>query len=163
MIPDIESIDLKLNKLKPKLIVWLIPIAYLFHLIEEYYANVGFSKWFSTIFNADLSTSDFIIINVIAFSIVLIIAILYSLNKIDNLIIAVLGLLLFINGIVHAAASLLLITYSPGTITGIFLYIPIGFLIFKVIFPLLEERHKFYSIISAVTLQIIIAVIALNI
>jgi len=150
-----------MDKINPKQIVWLIPIAYLFHLADEYFT--GFPTWFSGIFNADLSLNDFIIINSIGFTATITVASIYSLNKLNHFVIAVLGTLFFVNGIVHIAASVFTFSYSPGTISAILFYLPLGYLVYKNIFPLLPENQKSLSVIVGISVQIIVAMVAFSI
>jgi len=98
-----------MNKLKPKRIGWLIPLVYLFHLADEYFT--GFPNWFSGTFKVNLSLDDFIIINSIGFSATIIITFLYTFDKVNSFIIASLGTLFFINGIIHILSSIFTLSY----------------------------------------------------
>ncbi|MGD8305342.1 MAG: HXXEE domain-containing protein [Ignavibacteria bacterium] len=149
-----------MNKLKPQFIVWLFPFAYLIHLLDEFYLGGGFAKWYSSLLNANLSEYDFLVINSIAIVLVITVAILYSLGKINNFIPAVLGILFFMNGFVHLMLSVVTWIYSPGTISGIIIYIPLGVIVYKNIFPLLTQDQRTSSIIAAIALHILISVIA---
>ena len=93
-----------MNKLKSKQIALLIPLAYLFHITDEYFSE--FPEWFSGIFKVNLSLNDFIIINSIGFAATIIIVFLYTLDKVHNFIIASLGTLFFINGIIQLRLQL---------------------------------------------------------
>ena len=152
-----------MGNIKPKQIVWLLPFAYLLHLCDEYFSGEGFAKWFSGLFEVSLSINDFIIINLFGFAATLLIAILYSFKRINNFIIAALAALFFVNGLIHLAASIFTLSYSPGTITGVILYLPLGVLIFKNIFPLLPEEQRSLSVFTGAAIQILVAVIALSI
>jgi hypothetical protein len=145
----------------PKQIAWFIPAAYLFHLADEYFT--GFHQWFSGIFDVNLSLNDFIIINSIGFAATVTAATLYSLNKLNHFVIAVLGILFFVNGIVHIAVSIFTASYSPGTISACLFYLPLGLLVYKKIFPLMPEQQRSISIAAGIIIQIVVAVIALNI
>jgi len=150
-----------MNRLKPKRIGWLIPLAYLFHLADEYFT--GFPNWFSGIFKVNLSLDDFIIINSIGFSATIIITFLCTFDKVNSFIIASLGTLFFINGIIHILSSIFTLSYSPGTISGILFYLPLGYLIFKNIFPLLPEQQRSLSAVVGIFIQVVVAIIALSI
>jgi hypothetical protein len=150
------------NKLKPKQIAWLIPAAYFLHLLDEYFSGAGFSSWYSSMFQVDLSVNDFITINSVGFAVTLLIVILYSFNKTNIFLIAMLGFLFFINGLVHPFVSIVTATYSPGTLTGVLIYLPLGFLIFKKIFPLLPEQQRSLSVVTGLAIQLLVALIAFN-
>ena len=152
-----------MNKLTPKHIAWFLPIAYLIHIFDEYFSSEGFPMWFSGIFKTSLSSNDFIIINSVGISATLIIVILYSFNRVNSFLIATLGTLFFINGLIHLFASVITMEYSPGTLTGIVIYLPLGYVVFKKIFQLMPGQQRGLSIITAILLQIAVAIIALNI
>jgi len=150
------------KKLKPKQIAWLIPPAYLLHLIDEYFSGAGFNNWYSSVFQVDFTINDFITINSVGFAVTVLIVILYSFNKTNIFLIAMLGSLFFINGLVHPFVSIVTATYSPGTLTGVLIYLPLGFLIFKNIFPLLPEQQRSLSVVTGFVIQLIVALIAFN-
>jgi Protein of unknown function with HXXEE motif len=154
-----------LNKqlLNPRNIIWLIPPAYLLHLLDEYFLGVGLPDWLSDLFKTNLSKSDFIIINSIGLTATFVIVILNSLNKVNEFLIVALGSLFFLNGLIHLLASVLTVTYSPGTISGVILYIPLGVLIFRKILPLLPEQQRPLSIVTGIIAHVIISLIAFSI
>lgn len=146
--------------LNPKQIAWLIPVAYLFHLADEYFTR--FPDWFSQLFKVDLSLNNFIIINSIGFTATVLIAVLYSFNKINSFVIAGLGTLFFVNGVVHIVATVFTFSYSPGTITGLLFYLPLGYLVYKNIFPLLPGQQRGLSVVVGISVQIIVAIVAFS-
>jgi len=150
-----------MSKFTPKHIAWFLPIAYLFHLADEYFT--GFPGWFSGIFKVDLSLNDFIIINSFGFTTTVVATALYSLNKLNDSVVVVLGTLFFVNGVVHIAATIFTASYSPGTLSACLLYLPLGYLIYKKIFSLLTYRQKSLSIAAGFFIQIIVAIIALSV
>lgn len=97
-------------------------------------------------FNVGLSLNNFILINTIGFIAVVAISILYSLNKVNNFVIAALGTLFIVNGIVHTMASVLTGTYSPGTLSGIVIYIPLVL----TIFPFSSSGKRLASILAGI-------------
>lgn len=151
------------KRIKTKHIAWFLPAAYLLHLFDEYFIGAGFAGWFSMLFKASLSESNFIVINAVGFTIILIIAILYTFGKANNFVLAVVGSLFFINGIIHPLVSILTATFSPGTITGVIIYLPLGILVFKKIFPLLQEQQRMFSVVLAIAFHLLVSAVALNI
>lgn len=152
-----------MDKINPKHVAWLLPAAYLIHISEEYLSGAGFPVWFSGVFKTDLSNIDFIIINSIGFAGTIISVILYNINKLNNFVIGVLGSLFFVNGIIHFLATLFTASYSPGTLSGVLLYLPLGYLIFKKIFPLIPREQRALSFMAGVIIQVIVALAAMNI
>jgi hypothetical protein len=144
-------------------IVWLLPLFYAFHLIEEYYGGEGLPSWLSDVFSVNLSQTDFLAINAVAFTIVLLIAILHAYIRKIHFIVAVVGIVFFLNGIIHTLSSLFTMTYSPGMISGILLYIPLGILIYRFIFSQMEPARIKKCILLAALIHILVAVLAFTV
>jgi len=94
---------------------------------------------------------------------IVVVAILYNMHKINDFILAVLGSLFFVNGLIHLAATVITSTYSPGTISGVIFNIPLGVLIFKMIFPRLPEQQRSIAFTTGIIIRIVVTVIAFNI
>lgn len=142
---------------------WYLPLAYSVHILEEYYAGAGFPKWFSSIFQVDLSETDFININTIGLSVMLIHAILYTLGKAKNLALVAFGTVLFVNGVIHLTASTITWGYSPGTVSGTLLYLPVGWYLWKTVKPLVPENSWRTGIALGLAIHALVIFIALHI
>lgn len=149
-----------MKKLTALQAAWLLPITYSIHLLEEYFAGIGLPLWLSNLLGTNLSDSDFIIINSVAWVFMVVFATAYNLGHKNNMIMVALGTLVFVNGIVHLLLSVLTLTYSPGTISGVVLYIPLGRIIYKQILPLLSDQEKTLSIVSGVLILVLVSIIA---
>ena len=148
---------------KNRFLVWLLPSAYVVHIIEEFYGGEGLPMWLSHFINANISNLDFILINSVALSIVVLFSFYYSFYKQNNLLFLALISLFFINGIVHLAASIYSNTYSPGSVSGVLLYLPIGVFIFKKLKPLLTFSERAAGIGLGFLIHIVVVVVAWNI
>lgn len=144
----------------PNQIAWLLPLSIFAHQLEEYF--FGFPAWFSILLNADLSVSDFIYINTIGLFVFTLLSLSYLFNK-NNIIPVALGTLVFVNGWAHLLLSIFTFSYSPGTITSTFLFIPLGLIIFRKISPLLREGERIAAIAIGIIVLISVSVIAMNI
>lgn len=138
---------------------WLLPAAILVHQIEEYLGQ--FPLWYSNLLNAELSNQDFIVINAIGLFLFTAFSFSYLFNK-NNIILAALGTLVFVNGIIHMLLSIFTFTFSPGTISGIVLFIPLGIIIFKKIFPNLREGERIIAIATGTFVLFTVSIIAIN-
>ncbi|MBT8306334.1 MAG: HXXEE domain-containing protein [Maribacter sp.] len=149
-----------MKALSPNQIACLLPVTILVHQLEEYYGQ--FPLWYSKLLNAQLSIQDFIIINGIGLFIFTAFALSYIFYK-NNLILAALGTLVFVNGTIHLLLSVFTITYSPGTISGVVLFIPLGIIIYRKIFPKLGEGERIMAIAIGVIALFSVSLIAMNI
>ena len=148
---------------KNRFLVWLLPSTYAVHILEEYFGGEGLPMWLSDFINADISNLDFILINSVALSIVVLFSFYYSFIKRNNMLFLALTSLFFINGIVHLATSIYSYTYSPGTISGVLLYLPIGVFIFKKLQPSLTFSERSAGIGLGFLIHIVVVIVAWNI
>jgi len=104
----------------------LLPAAYVAHLCEEWWGGPGFPAWTQATFGAEISPTRFLAINAIALPLFIAGTIGAVRNHRFALVAAAFSALFFVNGVVHLLASAAFGTYSPGTITGALLYLPLG-------------------------------------
>jgi len=144
----------------PNHIAWLLPVSIFLHQLEEYFGE--FPLWYSNLLNAQLSDKDFVVINGVGLFIFTVWSLSYYFNK-NKVILAALGTLVFVNGWTHLLLSIFTFAYSPGTITGVVLFIPLGFIIFRKIFPLLRRGEKVTAVTLGVLILFVVSMIAMNI
>jgi uncharacterized protein with HXXEE motif len=108
------------------LLVWLFVPAYAAHLIEEWFG--GFPEWLALITGAPLPRDAFVAINAVAM-VMIILATRAALRR-DSLgwLAIAIAALLFANGLLHLLGSIMTGAYSPGVVTGVVLYVPLGLL-----------------------------------
>jgi hypothetical protein len=143
-----------------KQIAWLLPVTLLAHQLEEYFYQ--FPLWYSNLLNTKLSNQEWILINVVGLFIISIVSLSYLFNT-NKLILVALGTLVFVNGIVHLLLSIFTFSYSPGTISGVILFIPLGIIIFKKISPQLHSGERIIAIVTGIVVLFIVSMIAINI
>lgn len=133
------------------------------HIAEEYVVGGGLPLWFSTHFNAGLSSREFLVIN--GFGMLLIVGscVINAIRKSSDSLLVALYTLIFVNGAVHLFASLVTLTYSPGVISGTFIYIPLSVSFFRTVVPDIPTRIKRLGILTGITIHILVTIIALNI
>ena len=144
-------------------IAWSLPLLYLVHALEEFYVGERFPVWFSRVLHADLSDADFILINTIGVSAFFFVVLIYSIYRKNTIMVIGLGSVLFINGFVHLFSSIISGSYSPGTISGLFLYIPMGFLLFFRTMPPLTPQQRITGLAMGGLIHVVVAAVALNI
>ena len=109
------------------LLVWLLPGAYVCHLLEEWFG--GLPEWMSVVLGSPLPRPAFIAINTVAF-LLMVVGIRATTRRESNgwMGIAVATILL-VNGVAHLLGSVVTGTYAPGLVTGVVLYLPLGSLV----------------------------------
>ena len=136
----------------------LLPIAYLLHLAEEWFG--GFSAWTRTALGFEVSEERFLLINGIAL-LVFVSGTLAALRyRRMAWFAASLAALLGLNGILHTLASVGLARYSPGTITGLLIYIPLSVIVLRLSSARLATPVFAGAIVFGVALHGVVYVLA---
>ncbi|HOW33179.1 MAG TPA: HXXEE domain-containing protein [Methanoregulaceae archaeon] len=111
------------------IILWLVPIAYFIHIIEE---TPRFVPWAKRYFSAPSTFAQFVLGNVIFMGYVLIAVFLATFYPREWTL--VLGLStaawIFSNFLIHASLTLYTGEYSPGVVTASALYAPVSVYIY---------------------------------
>lgn len=126
MTPQPDSI----YRAAPRWAALLLP-AYVAHVCEEWWGGPGFSAWTRAVLGEEVSPSRFLAINGIAFLLFAVGIAAAIRNRRFGWIAAALAALLFLNGVLHLLATTAFATYSPGTVTGVLVYLPLGGLVLR--------------------------------
>lgn len=109
--------------------VILLPIAILLHIAEEWLG--GFPAWSAVILGSEISSERFLLINTVGMAI-FIVGTLAALASPQMAWFGVsLAALVGLNAGLHGLASLATGSYSPGTVTGLVLYIPLSVVVLR--------------------------------
>jgi hypothetical protein len=109
--------------------VWLFPVTYLAHIAEEYWGDVGFPAWLSKVAGVDLPPAQFLSLNCGAWVLMVVGSVMVL--KIESMrwLLISFATVVLLNGLLHLAASLVTVSYSPGLFTGLLLWVPLGALV----------------------------------
>jgi hypothetical protein len=113
--------------------VWLFPLAYGLHIAEEYWLH--FPDWVSRLSQSFVSNPQFLLLNG-AFWLLMVVSVV-AIRARTSLawLVATLAAILGINAALHLLGSLVTSTYSPGSITAAFLYLPLVLYAFRQVLP----------------------------
>jgi hypothetical protein len=105
-------------------LLWLFVPAYLVHVSEEWLG--GFPDWIGTVVGRPLPPAAFFIINGVA--LVLVVAGIRAAIREDThgWIAVTVATIVLVNTLAHAAGAGLTGSYSPGLISAVVLYVPLG-------------------------------------
>jgi len=118
-----------LTKPLPHRATALFPVAYLIHLVEEWAGDLP--AWTLAALGAEISMDRFILINAIAFPLVVLVATAALLYRKAAWLAISLAALFGANAILHALATLGFGQYSPGAISGLILYLPLSAVVLR--------------------------------
>lgn len=109
--------------------VIVLPVAVALHIAEEWFA--GLIDWASLFLDINIGAERFLTINMIGL-VLFIIGAASAYHEPRAAWIGVsLAALIGLNAVAHTVLSVAVGAYSPGTITGLFLYIPLCIIIFR--------------------------------
>lgn len=117
----------------------LFPATYAVHIAEEFWG--GFTEFTAKLGWLVLSDTEFLIGNALFFVSMCIGLIWARSRPSGGLFIVVLGVVVIVNVMLHIGGSLLSMDYSPGLISGLLLWLPLGIIA-------LERSHRTLPISS---------------
>lgn len=128
---NVEAVPRYLGRLSYRQAIWLAPLAYAVHIVEE---AQQFPTWASTHFAAGFTTAQFVKNNLIVMAALIALTLLVTLHPrrwTALLHFFQLSAGLFHNAFFHMGATAYLGVYSPGLLSAILLYLPVCYHITK--------------------------------
>ena len=113
--------------------VWLFPLAYGLHIAEEYWLH--FPDWVSHLSRSFVSNTQFLVLNGVFWLLMVVSVVAIRARTSLAWLVATLAAILGINATLHLLGSLVTRTYSPGSITAAFLYLPLVLYAFRQVLP----------------------------
>lgn len=142
---------------RPRAAIYLL-FAYLLHLAEEWFG--GISEWTRVILGIEISPERFVLINASAFLLFAIGTLAASSIPRMAWFSASFAALLGLNGVLHTLATLGFGVYSPGTVTGLLLYIPLSAIVLRASYAQLSRSVFASSVLFGVLLHGFVALLA---
>ena len=105
---------------------WLFPVTYILHIGEEYWGGEGFPRWISRVAGVHLTADHFLILNCIGLVLMTAGIGLVSQWAVWRWTLTAFGGVVLLNGASHAIASIITRSYSPGLVTGLLCWVPLG-------------------------------------
>ncbi len=108
--------------------LWLFPVTYLIHIAEEYWGGEGYSAYILRIRGVHLSPARFWIAQSIGVVLITIGVVLARQLKFPRMMLVILGTTVLVNGLTHGVTSASFLSYGPGLLSSILIWIPLGIL-----------------------------------
>lgn len=137
----------------------LFPLTYCGHIAEEYWGGETFYGWVSRLWGVDFTREEFLTLNAIGL-VVMIAGVLVSNVTPVRFPIAAFGFITIFNGTLHAVASVFTQSYSPGTISGVLVWIPLGMYALRRCSQSLSRQAFYGGIAGGVLAHAIISAVA---
>ena len=149
------------NAALPRLWPLLFPLTYLLHIAEENYCGERFYNWASRLSGIHLTEQAFLQLNAIAW-IVMTIACLMAVWKTISVIVIPLATVVLLNGTLHVAGTIFSATYSPGLVTGLLLWIPLGIMTLWQIHKIVSRGRFWIGVASGIVLHGLVSLAAIS-
>ena len=107
-------------------LLWLFPPAYALHVLEELFAGEGFPRWVARVAASPVPLDAFVLINAAGMALLLVAVRRASRDERAGWMAVAVATIAVVNGVAHLLGTLLTAHYSPGLISGIVLYVPLG-------------------------------------
>jgi hypothetical protein len=103
-----------------------LPLAYALHLAEEWYGGEGLFAWTERVLGAELSPPRFVILNAVVWPLFAALTVLAIRSRPYAWFLVTFATVVVVNASLHALGTLAFGSYSPGLVTGLALYLPLG-------------------------------------
>jgi hypothetical protein len=105
---------------------WLFPATYALHILEEWRGGEGFTAWMARVAGVELSTGRFLVWNAAGLVLMSVGVLLTMRFRHLRWLTLAYGTAFLLNALSHLAASLYTNSYSPGLISSLLLWLPLG-------------------------------------
>lgn len=141
-------------------VAWLFPLTYVLHLAEEYWGGEGFPAWISRVAGVSFTNQEFLVLNSFALVLMTLGAWLIYQNTWRWMLTALAGVV-FLNGTLHLVFSVLTWSYSPGLISGVLCWMPLGLFTLHLQWRLAARRSFVLGVGLAFGLHVLVSWLAL--
>jgi hypothetical protein len=140
------------------MLVWLFPLAYALHILEEWVG--GFPEWLAAIDGDGVSRRAFVLINTGALILMVAAARASTRREEQGWLAIAIAAIVLVNGLLHVVGTLYTGTYSPGLVTSVILYLPLGQLALLRAWQQAASGHVAAGICTGVALLAIVSILA---
>jgi Protein of unknown function with HXXEE motif len=141
---------------------WLFPVTYLMHIAEEYWGGEGYPAYLLRLRGVHLSPTRFLIAQSIGVVLVLVGIYLSRRFNFLNMYLVILGAVVLVNGLTHTFTSFLNLSYGPGLITSILIWMPLGIATLVRFKGSLSDRRYWLAVLIGLGINGVVAVFALK-
>jgi len=126
---------------------WLFPATYLIHITEDYWAGVALSTSPVKIRGANLTPTEFLIVNGFAWILLVLGTILAQRLKFRPWLLISLATAVIVNSIFHLRGAIRISAYNPGLISGVLVWIPLGLITLIAMKKKMQPRKYWIALI----------------
>ena len=146
------------------LIYWLIlfPLTYLLHIAEEYWGGGGYSAYLMKSHFIELSPARFLVLQSLGMVLMLIGFLISIPLRFPLTMLSIIATVILVNGVVHSARSFFEWGYTPGLITALLLWIPLGAISLVNTWNNMPVRRFLFAVAVGGAISLLVEVIAMR-
>ena len=140
----------------------LFPLTYLVHIAEEYWGGNGYSTYLLKQHGVDLSPARFLTLQSLGLTLMVVGILLAMILGFPKRMLAILGGVVLVNGLVHTGRSISGSLYEPGLITSLILWIPLGGVTLLTLGRTLPARNFLLAALTGAAISGLVEVISMR-
>ncbi|HYO99134.1 MAG TPA: HXXEE domain-containing protein [Pyrinomonadaceae bacterium] len=105
---------------------WLFPATYALHILEELWGGEGFTAWLARVAVVELASARFLVWNALALLLMAAGVVLALRFKNLRWLLVAYAVAFLLNALSHLAASFYTVSYSPGLVSSLLLWLPLA-------------------------------------
>jgi hypothetical protein len=149
------------GKTWPAAWVWLYPATYAIHILEELWGGEGFTAWLARIAGVELAAQQFLDWNALALLLMSAGVLLTLRWRHLRWLLLAYGVAFLLNALSHLAASLYTVSYSPGLVSGLLLWLPLGAFTLIYFKPTLSRRGRRAGLLVGLSMHCVVLALTL--
>jgi len=132
------------------------------HIAEEFYGGEGYLAYLKRLRGVELSPTKFLVGQAIGLGLIIIGLLIARRLNFPKQLLIILGAVVMVNGFSHLGTSLFYREYTPGLITGVLIWIPLGVVTLISFKRGLSVRRYWLYVASGIAINAAVAVITLK-
>lgn len=146
------------------LIYWLIlfPLTYLLHIAEEYWGAGGYSAYLMRSHFIELSPARFLVLQSLGMVLMLVGFLISIPLRFPLTMLTIIAAVVLVNGLVHSTRSLIEWSYTPGLITAVLLWVPLGLISLFNTFNNMRLGRFAFAVLTGIAISLLVELIAMR-
>ena len=140
----------------------LFPVTYLAHIAEEYWGGGGYSSYLMRSHFVELSPARFLVLQSLGMVLMLIGFLISIPLRFPLTMLTIIATVILVNGLVHSARSFFEWDYTPGLVTAVLLWIPLGAISLVNTWNNMRVGRFFFAFAVGCAISLLIEVIAMR-
>lgn len=141
---------------------WLLPLAYLVHILEEYAGGEGYSAYMARVRGVSITNARFLFLQAIGWGLMLLGIYLSRRLRFLEWMLACLGMVEAANGVSHTITAFAAGAYNPGLVTGLLIFIPLGAIIVSIVRKRMSAGRYATALAVGLGIQAVVSLLALS-